>query len=110
MENIILIGMPGSGKSTVGVLLAKSLGYRFLDSDLVIQEREGKLLHEADIKIGNALRVTGSPTWIVNGKHKFSGLDAETIRANFCKHNAGFKGCENTLSKSSTPVQGGCGN
>jgi len=71
---------------------------------------EGKLLHEEDIKIGNALRVSGSPTWIVNGKHKFSGLDAETIRANFCKHNAGFKGCENTLSKNSTQVQGGCGN
>lgn len=46
MDNIVLIGMPGSGKSTVGVVLAKSLGYRFLDSDLVIQEREGKKLHE----------------------------------------------------------------
>ena len=46
MSNIILIGMPASGKSTVGVLLAKNLGYRFLDCDLLIQEREGKLLHE----------------------------------------------------------------
>ena len=41
MDNIILIGMPGSGKSTVGVLLAKALGYGFLDTDLVIQQREG---------------------------------------------------------------------
>ena len=45
-KNVILIGLPSSGKSTVGVLLAKHLGYRFLDADLLIQEREGKLLHE----------------------------------------------------------------
>lgn len=45
-DNIILIGMPGVGKSTVGVVLAKHLGYSFVDSDLLIQEREGKLLHE----------------------------------------------------------------
>lgn len=45
-DNIILIGMPGAGKSTVGVVLAKKLGYAFVDSDLVIQSREGKLLHE----------------------------------------------------------------
>ena len=45
-DNIVLIGMPGAGKSTVGVVLAKRLGYSFVDSDLVIQERYGKLLHE----------------------------------------------------------------
>ena len=44
MKNVILIGMPGCGKSTVGVVLAKILGYRFLDSDLVIQEKENRLL------------------------------------------------------------------
>lgn len=43
-NNIVLVGMPGCGKSTVGVVLAKKLGYRFLDSDLVIQETYGKLL------------------------------------------------------------------
>lgn len=46
MENVILIGMPGAGKSTVGVVLAKRLGYRFIDSDLVIQEHYGKLLQD----------------------------------------------------------------
>ena len=45
-SNIVLIGMPSCGKSTVGVLLAKRLGMSFLDSDLLIQEREGRLLHD----------------------------------------------------------------
>ena len=46
MKNIILIGMPGAGKSTVGVVLAKSLGFTFMDSDLLIQDKYKKLLHE----------------------------------------------------------------
>ncbi len=46
MKNIVLIGMPGSGKSTVGVVLAKILGMGFIDSDLVIQEEEHRLLTE----------------------------------------------------------------
>lgn len=46
MRNIVLIGMPGAGKSTVGVVLAKKLGCQFIDSDLVIQERCGKLLYQ----------------------------------------------------------------
>ena len=45
-DNIVLIGMPSSGKSTIGVVLAKSMGYRFIDSDLVIQEQTGLLLSE----------------------------------------------------------------
>lgn len=45
-NNIVLIGMPGVGKSTVGVILAKVLGYQFLDADLLIQEQEGKLLKD----------------------------------------------------------------
>ena len=45
-KNIVLIGMPGVGKSTVGVVLAQNLGYSFVDSDLLVQEQEGKLLHE----------------------------------------------------------------
>lgn len=45
-NNIIFIGMPAVGKSTIGVIVAKRLGYRFIDTDILIQEEEGKLLKE----------------------------------------------------------------
>ena len=51
--SITLIGMPSCGKSTLGVLLAKRMGYRFIDSDLLIQETEGRLLHEIISECGN---------------------------------------------------------
>ena len=53
MNNVTLIGMPGSGKSTIGVILAKALRYEFLDSDLLIQEQEGKLLREIIAEVGD---------------------------------------------------------
>lgn len=52
MENIIFIGMPAVGKSTVGVIVAKRLGYRFVDTDILIQEEEGKLLRDIIRKEG----------------------------------------------------------
>ena len=51
-SNIVLIGMPASGKSTVGVILAKVLGMDFIDSDIVIQQREGAKLNELIEKHG----------------------------------------------------------
>lgn len=52
-ENVTLIGMPGAGKSTIGIVLAKVLGYDFIDSDLLIQREEGKLLWEIMRDCGN---------------------------------------------------------
>ncbi|MBQ8613766.1 MAG: shikimate kinase [Ruminiclostridium sp.] len=52
MENIILTGMPGCGKSTVGVILAKTLGMDFIDTDLIIQLRQKEKLQELVDKYG----------------------------------------------------------
>lgn len=85
-SNITLIGMPGAGKSTVGVVLAKMLGYRFLDSDLEIQEKTQKLLHElireygdeGFLKIENEVNagICVSHTVIATGGSAVYGKDA----------------------------------
>ncbi len=76
-------------------------------------QREGARLHENDIGIAQALGIGASPTWVVNGKYKFEGLDAETVRRNFCEHNPKTPGCENKLSgpdAQGPATGGGCGN
>lgn len=56
-NTVVLIGMPGAGKSTLGILLAKELGLDFIDTDVSIQVREGKTLqHISDEKGYLALR------------------------------------------------------
>ncbi len=52
-KNLIFIGMPAVGKSTVGVVAAKRLGMKFIDTDLLIQEQEGKLLREIIAEVGD---------------------------------------------------------
>jgi len=51
-SNIVLIGMPGAGKSTIGVVLAKSMGKTFIDTDLLIQQKHGMLLQQIIDKYG----------------------------------------------------------
>ena len=52
MNNIVLIGMPGSGKSTIGIILAKRLGYDFVDTDNLISDREKTTLQDIIDKKG----------------------------------------------------------
>lgn len=52
VKNIVFIGMPGAGKSTIGVVIAKMFGYRFIDSDLLIQTQEGDILEHLIDKYG----------------------------------------------------------
>ena len=52
MKNIVLIGMPAVGKSTIGVLLAKTMGFSFIDTDLIIQQDTGRLLQDIIDKDG----------------------------------------------------------
>ena len=70
MKNIIFIGMPASGKSTVGVVVAKRLGYEFIDTDLLIQKQEKKLLKEIIAEVGNDgfLKIENQVTRVVEAE------------------------------------------
>lgn len=54
---------------------------------------EGKQLLQASFEFSSASMITASPTWLANGKYKFSGIDAAPIRKNLCEHNKGLDGC-----------------
>ena len=68
-DNIILVGMPGAGKSTIGMRLAKELGYDFVDGDRVIEEHHGKTLKEIIAEQGNEgfFRVESEALCSING-------------------------------------------
>ena len=70
-DTIILIGMPASGKSTAGVILAKIRGMNFIDTDLVIQAREGRRLSEiiAEKGLDEFIRIEGESVCSIHPEH-----------------------------------------
>ncbi|MFH1132577.1 MAG: hypothetical protein V1754_14675 [Pseudomonadota bacterium] len=69
---------------------------------------DGKKLLEEDIKIGQALQVSGSPTWLANNRHKFSGIAPEPIKQSFCEHNKDLKNCDKKLTDNAGAPAGKC--
>jgi hypothetical protein len=69
----------------------------------------GKSLLSADIKIAQSLGISASPTWMSNNKFMFSGIDAESVKNQFCQSNPGLQGCEKTLASEGTVAPGSCG-
>ena len=70
---------------------------------------EGKNLLSEDIKRTNSLGISRSPTWMANNRYKFSGLNSESVKNQFCNYNYGLKGCENHLSENSNSLPNSCG-
>jgi len=70
---------------------------------------EGADLFREDIKIGNELGVSASPTWLANNRYKFSGIAADQVKTQFCQYNSGMAGCENTLTGQAAAPSGACG-
>ena len=83
-RNLIFIGMPAVGKSTVGIVVAKRLGLRFIDTDLLIQEREGKLLREIIAEKGEDgfLEIENEVNASVNAKNSVISPGGSVI---YCK-------------------------
>lgn len=70
MANVVLIGMPGCGKSTVGVLLAKALGMSFVDTDVVLQARERR-------KLQTIINEIGIDAFLLREEEAILGLDCD---------------------------------
>ncbi|MBN2715881.1 MAG: hypothetical protein JXX14_08495 [Deltaproteobacteria bacterium] len=77
-----------------------------------IDSGEGKSLLKKDIQLAKQLDIGASPTWIANGRHKFSGVTANAIKSGYCKMNDRLKGCTKELSdeRALTAPEGACGN
>lgn len=92
-KSIVLIGMPGVGKSTIGVVLAKNLGISFIDSDLVIQEREEKKLYEIIEERGldGFLDIEGAVNTSLNPKAAVIATGGSAVyREEAMRHLSGF--------------------
>lgn len=71
------------------------------------KSEEGAKLLEEDIKIAKALEISGSPTWLANNRHKFSGLAPEQIKQSICQHNQGLANCDKKLTGEAPPNAAG---
>ncbi|MGB9599125.1 MAG: thioredoxin domain-containing protein [Myxococcota bacterium] len=71
-------------------------------------DKEGKELLKKSFEESKAAGMSASPTFLANNKYQFGGIDAETIKSNYCKYNPGLSGCANKLSQDQK-VQGSCG-
>ncbi len=69
---------------------------------------EGKKLLAESYRFSQSLGISGSPTWLANNRHKFSGLDPETVRRNLCQHNKDLKNCDKKLSTKVSGPKGSC--
>lgn len=80
-ENIVLIGMPGAGKSTLGVVLAKVLGYQFIDADLLIQKREQRLLKDiiAEDGLDGFIKIENDVNATIDTKHSVIATGGSVI-------------------------------
>lgn len=80
-NNIILIGMPGVGKSTVGVIAAKVLGYQFVDTDIEIQKRSGRLLSQiiAGEGVDGFLRIENEVLSALNAEHSIIATGGSAV-------------------------------
>ena len=67
---------------------------------------EGKQLLIDNIKLSNEIGISASPTWLANNRYIFNGIDAKTVKDNFCKYN-NLEGCSNNIT-SNTTVNGQC--
>ncbi|MCB6414324.1 shikimate kinase [Faecalimonas umbilicata] len=85
MDNIIFIGMPSAGKSTIGVVAAKRMGYEFVDTDLLIQKQENRLLKDiiAEKGIDGFLAIEDSVNASVEAEHAIISPGGSAI---YCKN------------------------
>ncbi|MFH1511582.1 MAG: hypothetical protein ABIF10_07880 [Candidatus Woesearchaeota archaeon] len=70
---------------------------------------EGKKLLAEDLLLAKDLEISASPTFLANNKQEFGGIDAETVKAGFCKANEGLDGCDKTLTGATAAPAGSCG-
>ena len=90
----------------------KCTGDNGIDTDVIrecFEGAEGKTLLREDIEMAKGLGISASPTWLVNNKYKFQGIDAETVRKNLCQHNEDLNNCDKKLSGPPKRKRGGGG-